>query len=118
MSKLHTIEDVLLRQEDKIKELIQLINGFLVRISTMKNIVKSIEDQIPNKVKDSKKFQEKQKEDFEEFWIQEIPTGFRPYEKGSLDKKLYTQEIERMKKEKLKQRFFEVLVPGIDQNDN
>ena len=59
----------------------------MVRINTIENMIKSVEDQIPNKVKDSKKNLEKQKEVFEEFWIQKIPIGYRPYEKGSLDEK-------------------------------
>ena len=59
MSKLDSIEDILLRQEDKIKEIIQLINGLMVRINTIENMIKSVEDQIPNNVKDSKKFLEK-----------------------------------------------------------
>ena len=103
MSKLDSIEDILLRQEDKIKEIIQLINGLMIKINTIENMVKSVEDQIPNKVKNRKKFLEKQKEVFEEFWIQKIPTGYRSYEKGSLDEKIHLQEIERIKKEKMKQ---------------
>ena len=103
MSKLDSIEDILLRQEDKIREIIQLINGLMVRINTIENMIKSVEDQISNKIKDSKKFLEKQKEVFEEFWIQKIPIGYRSYEKGSLDEKIHLQEIERIKKEKMKE---------------
>ena len=66
-------------------------------------MVKTVEEQIPNKVKDSKKFQEKQKIIFEEFWTKKPPTGYRSYEKGSLNEKIHLQEMERLRLEKAKE---------------